>query len=392
MYPPHHLGGYELIWRDAAHHLRDRGHPVRALTTDFRRDDEPGDAASDREDDVHRELGWYWRDHEWRRFSVRARVGLERRNAEILERHLSEFQPDVVGWWSMGGMSLSLIERVRRSGIPAAGFMCDEWLIYGPKVDAWLRLNRWPGIAPLAERIAGIPSRVDYAHVGPWLFMSETLREKAVRARALADTAVAHKGIDPEAFTPAESEPWRWRLLYAGRIDPRKGIDLAVSALPRLPAEAELDIVGDGDGQHLDELRALAEREGVTNRVRFSGGESRRGLRDRYASADVVLFPVRWEEPWGLVPLEAMAVGTPVIASGRGGSGEYLEDAENCLIFDPDRGPEALAERIVALAGDEGLRTRLRKGGFATVAAIPPDGFSIAVEETLARAARLPRG
>src|SRR5581483_5286466 len=135
-----------------------------------------------------------------------------------------------------------------------------------------------------------------------------------------------------------------------------------------------------------------AAAEEVYGRVRFLPVESRETLREHYARADALLFPVRWDEPWGLVPLEAMAVGTPVIASGRGGSGEYLEDGANCLIFDPDGGAEALAARVMELAGDEELRARLRAGGEATSAEIPSDGFIAAAERTLSRAAESAAG
>ena len=67
------------------------------------------------------------------------------------------------------------------------------------------------------------------------------------------------------------------------------------------------------------------------------GDATRGGLPATLRRGRRVLFPVRWEEPWGLVPLEAMAVGTPVVASGRGGSAEYLRDGENCLLFDVER-------------------------------------------------------
>ena len=65
-----------------------------------------------------------------------------------------------------------------------------------------------------------------------------------------------------------------------------------------------------------------------------------------YREHDAVLFPVRWDEPWGLVPLEAMGSGCPVVATGRGGSGEYLRDGENCLLVppaDPARWPRPCA-------------------------------------------------
>src|SRR3954469_13632460 len=102
MYPPHHLGGYELVWRSAVEHLRAQGHEVSVLTTGFHRDDvdEPDPPH------VHRDLRWWWRDHAWPRFSVRQRVAVERHNARVVDERLERDRPDVVSWWSMGGMSL----------------------------------------------------------------------------------------------------------------------------------------------------------------------------------------------------------------------------------------------------------------------------------------------
>jgi glycosyltransferase involved in cell wall biosynthesis len=88
-------------------------------------------------------------------------------------------------------------------------------------------------------------------------------------------------------------------------------------------------------------------------------------MAQQYAACDVVLFPVEWDEPWGLVPLEAMAVGRPVIATGKGGSGEYLRHEENCLLTDAGD-PEALKAAVGRLASDEALRRRLRTNGFET--------------------------
>ena len=102
-----------------------------------------------------------------------------------------------------------------------------------------------------------------------------------------------------------------------------------------------------------------------------------------YADADAVLFPVRWKEPFGLVPLEAMAVGTPVVASGRGGGAEYLREGENCLIADPDTGAGPLADAVRRLASDGALRNRLRSGGLATAAGHTEERFNEAVEAAL---------
>ena len=72
---------------------------------------------------VRRELRWYWRDHGFPRPSIRERLTLERHNAHCLRRQLREFRPDVVSWWSMGGMSLSMLEIVREERIPAVAFV-----------------------------------------------------------------------------------------------------------------------------------------------------------------------------------------------------------------------------------------------------------------------------
>jgi glycosyltransferase involved in cell wall biosynthesis len=383
MYPPLSLGGYELAWQSSVEQLRSGGHEVEVLTTDYGLDDGAPPAG---EPGVFRELRWYWRDHEFPPVGLRERLAIERHNAGALRRRLDALRPDVVAWWSMGGMSLSLIERVRRAGIPAASIVCDDWLLYGPQVDAWTRI--WRGrrrpLAPVAQRLTGIPAAADpLAGVGPVLFASDTLRQKARRRGVdLPAADFAHRGVEPELFTPAERPDWGWRLACIGRIDPRKGIDLAIEALALLPAEATLSVVGGGDEAHLAALRDLAAARDVAERVTFTTSDRDR-LQDVYAAADVVLFPVVWEEPWGLVPLEAMAVGAPVVASGRGGSAEYLRDRENCLIFDVEGGGESLAGAIRKLAGDPELRERVRSAGFRTSGRLTVDAYDEAIERLL---------
>jgi glycogen synthase len=98
---------------------------------------------------------------------------------------------------------------------------------------------------------------------------------------------------------------------------------------------------------------------------------------------------VLWEEPWGLVPLEAMAVGRPVVATGSGGSAEYMRHEQNCLIFKPRDDPAALADAVRRVAGDAALRRRLRENGFETARRHTEDAFNQAVarevEEVAAR-------
>jgi glycosyltransferase involved in cell wall biosynthesis len=363
MYPPHHFGGYELVWRAAMRHLERHGHSVRVLTTDL----DTGAVVPD-DPDVHRELRWYWRDHDFPRLPLRERLSLERHNARVLRRHLEEQRPDVVTWWSMGGMSLSMLETVRRREVPAIAFVHDDWLDYGRTADGWTGLfgARLGWLAPLAERVSGAPTRVDLEHAARYVFVSETTRRHALDAGVtMASTGIAHSGIDPGFIDPAPEREWCWALLYVGRIDERKGVHTAIAALAHLPDSATLTIVGGWNESEQARARRQAERLGVARRVRFLGQRTREQIHADYADADVVVFPVVWEEPWGLVPLEAMGRGRPVVATGRGGSGEYLRDGENALLFDAEDAA-ALAGAVSRLAAEPELRARLRVGGRAT--------------------------
>lgn len=372
MYPPHHLGGYELVWRGAVDHLRSAGHQVEVLTTGFRR----ADVSAGDDPGVRRELSWWWRDGTWPRVSARARLAVERHNRDVLAAAVHRLDPEVVGWWSMGGMSLSLIEQTRRAGIPAVGFVHDDWLVYGPHVDAWLRLTRWARRGPagsVVRRATGIPTRVDYSRAASWAFVSEHTRRRALRDLPLERTSVLPSGIDPTFLDPQPPRPWSWRLLYVGRVDSRKGIDVAVASLAHLPEAAELVVAGSGD------LSLLA---GAPGRVTSLGALDTEGLRAAYAAADVVLFPVTWHEPWGLVPLEAMGMGRPVVATIQGGSAEYLEAQVNCVECAPGD-PASLAAAVRRLADSPELRAKLRDGGMATAAAHTAAGFNRGVEELL---------
>jgi glycosyltransferase involved in cell wall biosynthesis len=172
--------------------------------------------------------------------------------------------------------------------------------------------------------------------------------------------------------------------LYVGRVEERKGVRVAVEALALLPSQATLTIDGPLDESFATALRARIDELGVTDRVRFQLS-SRRGLRHVYGAADVLLFPVLWDEPFGLVPLEAMACSTPVIATGTGGSGEFLLDGTNCLLAAPGDAA-ALAAAVQRLAQDASLRERLIRAGLTTAERFDVDEYA-RVLETWHRAA-----
>jgi glycogen synthase len=383
LYPPHHYGGYEILWESAVEFLRGHGHDVRVLATDTRTE-----APDVVDKEIYRELRWTLRDGRFRSLGLRESLALARHNHRTLERHLDEFSPDVISWWAMGGLTLGLLDAGPRRNLPAVAFVIAEWLDWGRWADPWVHSfrGRRSRLIPIAATLSRIPVEPNYAEDARYVFVSEHTRRQALSlGLGLRDTGIAHAGIHPDFLNAAPEKAWEWRLLYVGRLDPNKGIDTAVEAMRHLPEQARLKVIGGWDSVEEARLRGLASEAGVSQRVHFVGQRARDEIVAAYGRADVVVFPVRWDEPWGLVPLEAMGRGCPVVATGRGGSGEYLRDEHNCLLFDADD-DEALAAALNRLARDDSLRARLRRGGLETASRYTDEAFNVAVEAELTRA------
>jgi D-inositol-3-phosphate glycosyltransferase len=152
-------------------------------------------------------------------------------------------------------------------------------------------------------------------------------------------------GVDTTAFTPegpVAERGDRPRVVSLGRLVRRKGVDEVIEAMRRLPA-AELVIAGgEGDGDpDAARLREHARQMGVADRVHLVGPVSRTDVPALLRSADAVVC-VPWYEPFGIVPLEAMACGRPVVASAVGGIQDTVVDQVTGLLVPPRR-PDALA-------------------------------------------------
>lgn len=383
MYPPHHYGGYELSCQDTVERFVAAGHEVSVLTSDIRVSgvDEPDSAAAP----VWRDLRLYWEDHRLLNPSLTERLAIERSNQHALLQALERARPDVVSVWNMGAVSLGLLSTLARRGLPVVYVIADDWPVYGQVLDAWSRLFRrrlgWLA-APVVEAVAGVPTAtIDFSRLGPFLFYSDSIRQSVNESSGLSvpSSAVVHCGVDTKDFPvsaadgPVVVRRWRGQLLYVGRIDERKGIDTAIRALSSLPG-CRLRVVGRGDDSCRQVLVRLADETGVSDRVDFAA-VARRDLVAEYRAADVLLFTSVYREPFGIVPLEAMACDTPVLATGTGGSGEYLRDGVNCLLFRPGD-PSSLAAGVRRLAEDSRLRGRLVAGGRETARSLTTDKFA----------------
>ena len=169
--------------------------------------------------------------------------------------------------------------------------------------------------------------------------------------------SVVPGGIDVQVFRPTGREQARKELmlpanepivLYVGRMEPLKGLDILIRALSLLPESRTHCLVVGGnatDDGEVAQLRTLAEELGIAPRMSFLGPVEHENLPLYYAAADVTAVPSRYES-FGLVALESLACGTPVVASEVGGLPTIVEHGVNGLLvsdFDPARFSDAWA-------------------------------------------------
>jgi len=189
-------------------------------------------------------------------------------------------------------------------------------------------------------------------------------------------------GVDPHMFRPIRRAealaamgidlPQANRLvLFVGRLDPVKGLDTLLRAIceltelePELSKSLSLMVIGgdtDESGTDLSEelecLDKLKDEVGISDLVAFVGSRAQDTLAYYYSAADVCVVPSYYES-FGLVALEAMACGTPVIASRVGGLLHTVEDGVNGFLV-PSGDHQALAEKLRVVLCDAGLRERL---------------------------------
>ena len=206
-----------------------------------------------------------------------------------------------------------------------------------------------------------------------------TCSDEAFELRALGvpgrSISVVPCGVDVDSFTPdgpAEPRSRRYRVVSASRLVQRKGVGTTIEAVARLVRaglDVELVVVGGAgaagadlaDDPEFRRLDALARATGVGDHVVFRGQLSQHEMPPVLRSADVVVC-APWYEPFGIVPLEAMACGAPVVASRVGGLIDtVVEDATGLHV--PPRDPDAVADAVRAILEDPARRTAFGRAG-----------------------------
>jgi glycosyltransferase involved in cell wall biosynthesis/uncharacterized membrane protein YbhN (UPF0104 family) len=258
-------------------------------------------------------------------------------------------RPDVVHahWILPGGMVAAILKRRMQIPYILTVHGADAYALRGPVVR---RLKRWvlngaSDVSPVSRDIAA-----------------------AIEAPGPAsERPVVPMGVDVEAIrnTVGERVPEHGRFVFVGRLAEKKGLDVLIRSLARVP-EITLVVIGDGPDRVMSEV--LADELGVRERIRFAGRLPSPAVIDELRRAFAMVIPSRVarggdQEGTPLVLSEAMAAGVPVIASRLGGLAEHVENGVTGLLVEPGS-VESLAQALrMAVADPEKLRAFAERAG-----------------------------
>lgn len=269
-------------------------------------------------------------------------------SAAVVRAAFDDFQPDVIHVHEPFAPSTSLLGVLCADAPVVATFHAyhEPFTVHGGIYTGWSQLLR------------PVWSRIDHR-----IAVSRAAQRTMSTRMSGADSTIVPNGASIAHFKgakPATLPPGR-RMLFVGRLEPRKGFRVAVDAFAELGETFDdLRLVVVGDGPQRTQVRRLSRK--LRARVDMIGRVSHDALPTYHAAADFFVAPATGRESFGIVLVEAMAAGLPVIASDLPGYGEVVRhDREGLLVTPGD--PLALAESAARLLGNETLARRLAMAG-----------------------------
>jgi glycosyltransferase involved in cell wall biosynthesis len=258
---------------------------------------------------------------------------------------LESFQPDLIHLVNPAVLGLGGLYYAKSLGVP----LVASYHTHLPKYLEHYGLGMLEGF--LWELLKAVHNQAEIN------LCTSTAMQDALESHGIERVAVWQKGVDTELFQPhlgnqemrshlTQGHPESPLLLYVGRLSAEKEIDRIKPVLQTIPG-ARLALVGDGP------YRQDLEKHFADTPTHFVGYMTGQTLASAFASADAFVFPSR-TETLGLVLLEAMAAGCPVIAANAGGIPDIVTDGVNGYLFDPDdeNGAIAATQRLLSHAGE----------------------------------------
>ncbi len=275
----------------------------------------------------------------------------------ILKR-VRDFDPDIIHVHSPASVGLAGVYAARKLGIPCVATyhtLLEEYFKY---FLFWIKDPK--KVEKISKKLMKGYTKVFYnlpdAVISPSKEMKAELEKRGVRCSAVIPTGVAVCG--------RRKKPER-RFVYAGRLGKEKNVDTVIRAFSKVSEEAELVIIGDGPARK--DLEKLAGDLGISDRVRFTGYlEHEELLKSDLLGRATAFVSASTTETQGLVILEAMALGCPVLVPRALGPKDFVKDGVNGMFFS---GQRDLSRKMVTLLKRPELRERLSKNALKTARA-----------------------
>lgn len=383
-YQPYGLGGEDQSCQQMVEGLNQRGHITFVLTSMHGTNNVPVE-----KDGIYRALylemdltPWL---HSLNFFTQRK--AREKHNLQCFERVVEQFKPDIIFIWGMWNLPQSL-PALAEARYPSR--VVYRFATYWPTLPSqhefyWRALGRkWYSRLPkqvlgqIALTMLAKENRRPSLTFKHAICVSATTRNILVEAGIpVSNARVIHTGLDAEPYLKIQNDhqtrhnSQNLKLLYAGRLNPEKGVDTAIKAVEKLVfgqglRNINLSVAGSGSVDYETYLHNLVIQAGLNNHVSFLGRVSAEEMPRLLQTFDVLLVPSIWPEPFARVVLEGMISDLVVVATPTGGTPEILTDGENGLLFAPGDA-EDLAQKISYLAENPKLRQQLALAGRQTV-------------------------
>jgi D-inositol-3-phosphate glycosyltransferase len=297
---------------------------------------------------------------------------------EGLYEHVPEFLTNLLAFHGEMGLAYDVVHSHYWLSGPVGEVLSSRWAV--PHVVTFHTLARTKKMARAGEveplQRALVEQRMmDKASA---VVVSTEHEGDAIRSlygRSHRNVKTIPAGVDLDLFRPMPKQAARAALglngdkvvLYVGRLEPLKGVDILIEALSRLDDQTGIRLMvvgGSLEGGELPRLKSWAEQLGLGASVTFTGSVDQSKLPLYYNAADVFALPSYYES-FGLVALEAMACGTPVVASRVGGLGTFVKDGLSGYLI-PRRCPDPFAHRLDMLLANPVLREKMGMAGRAT--------------------------
>lgn len=379
-FPPYIIGGYELLCQDVANSLKERGHTITILTSNY------GLKSSAIDDHVYRFLNLEADIDYYRIRDAWLYPRKSNNNVHHLRNLIAKHQPDVVFIWGMWSLSKPIAEEAEMlMGSRVVYYLANPWPIQPNMHVAYWDSPENGLIGKIVKPVIRVPARVILRKEWkPYHLRFEhapccsiALRDQLLAAGIpLQDAPIIYEGINLDSYVRSQRENTNQKLtlalLYVGILAPHKGVHTAIEAIsllaPNIRSNIRLTILGAGQPGYESRLHNMVSENNLGDYIAFKNPIPRTELPEFLSQYDVLLLPSIWEEPLALIMQEALANGLVVVGTMTGGTKEIILDGDNGMLF-PAGDSTILARKINLLVNDPGMRLSLAKNGQATAEA-----------------------